>query len=81
MGIKISPNLPQWVPVEWGGQGIGTVLNAIRSVTPIVEYCYEGDDYITLDLKPNFKKVGGIFDICMVDPNERSVVIDKEKKI
>lgn len=79
-GYKNIPNLPQWVPVEWGGQGIGTVLNAIRSVTPIVEYCYEGDDYITLDLKPNFKKVGGIFDICMVDPNERSVVIDKEKR-
>ena len=55
-------------------------MNAVRSVAPIMEYCYEGDDYITLDLKDGFKKVGGIFDICMVDPNERSTIIEKDKR-
>ena len=79
-GYKNIPNLPDWVPIEWGGKGIGTKMNAVRSVAPIMEYCYEGDDYITLDLKDGFKKVGGIFDICMVDPNERSTIIEKDKR-
>lgn len=79
-GYKNIPNLPEWVPIEWGGRGIGTKMNAIRSVTPIVEYCYEGDDYITLDLKPEFKKVGGVFDICMVDATERSTILEKDKR-
>lgn len=79
-GYKNIPNLPEWVPIEWGGRGIGTKMNAIRSVAPIIEYCYEGDDYITIDIKPDFKKPGGIFDICMVDPDERSTILEKDKR-
>lgn len=78
-GYLNIPNLPDYVPKEWGGKGIGTTMNAIRSISPILEYCYENDDYITIDLKE--RQVGGILDIVMVNPESKTEMIDVEKRL
>lgn len=78
-GYKNIPNLPEFVPVEWGGPGTVDDTNVIskRSQIPIVERMYIEEDYILIDFN-NKCKPGDILEVALVNPNNRLELTSKD---
>ena len=81
-GFKNIPNLPNWVPKEWGGPGTEADPNAhpgSRTPVPVVTSCYVGDDYFTLSFTNMVQ--GDLVEIAMVDADHRFNILGDVKRI
>lgn len=81
-GFKNIPNLPNWVPREWGGPGTETdpnVHTGSKSPIPAVSSCYVGDDSFSLTFTD--LRAGDLVEITMVDPDQRFNVVGNTKRV
>lgn len=81
-GFKNIPNLPNWVPKEWGGPGTESdpnVHTGSKSPIPVITSCYIGDDSFSISFTD--LRAGDVIEIAMVDADERFKVLGDVKRI
>lgn len=77
-GYKNIPNLPGYVPIEWGGPETEPETGLVdkKSQLPVVHRMWKDTDSIIITF-PKDVKPGDILEIALVDPNNRSVLMSK----